>query len=162
RNRITREEVFANQHLVLATMLDLRFKNAPFEGMTDILNNGHASGVVTVKILEELYQQQKLRSGYNEIVVDVDKDRNITSKRSSMFRHLDKVKTASQRMNSSARGEIQRYMDLKYADESSDPLEFWKEQISNFPIVAQLARIYLGFPASSGLAERLFSIAEAL
>ncbi|CAG7717945.1 unnamed protein product, partial [Allacma fusca] len=162
RNRITRDEVFGNPHLVLATMLDPRFKNAPFEDTTDVLNSGHTSGVIAVKILEERYQQQKLRSGDKDVVVNIDTDRNSTSKRSSLFCHLEKVKTAAQRANSSTRGEIQRYMDLKYENESSDPLEFWKEQMSNFPILSQLARIYLGFPASSGSAERLFSIAGAL
>jgi len=37
-------------------------------------------------------------------------------------------------------------------------LEFWKQKEKDFPQLSKLAKIYLGFPASSGSVERLFSV----
>jgi hypothetical protein len=38
------------------------------------------------------------------------------------------------------------------------PLKFWKENEARFPVLAEIARKYLGVPASSAAVERMFSI----
>ena len=40
-----------------------------------------------------------------------------------------------------------------------DTLEFWKVNQFKYPLLAALAKKFLGVPASSGSAERMFSIA---
>ena len=42
---------------------------------------------------------------------------------------------------------------------STDPLEWWAANEINFPALSVMARQYLGVPATSASAERLFSIA---
>jgi hypothetical protein len=39
------------------------------------------------------------------------------------------------------------------------PLKFWKSNQYKFPLLAKLAKKYLGIPASSAAVERMFSIA---
>ncbi|CAG7727956.1 unnamed protein product [Allacma fusca] len=58
--------------------------------------------------------------------------------------------------------ELQRYLDLPNEDETINPLDFWRLNQHNLLILAKLAKIFLGFPASSGSVERLFSITGAL
>lgn len=42
----------------------------------------------------------------------------------------------------------------------SDPLEWWKNHESQFPILASLARLYLAIQATSAPSERQFSVAS--
>ena len=42
---------------------------------------------------------------------------------------------------------------------TTDPLKWWAENEINFPALRVMARQYLGVPATSASAERLFSIA---
>ncbi|CAG7723412.1 unnamed protein product, partial [Allacma fusca] len=58
-NRITRNEVYTNKNLVLATMLDPRFKTAPFKDTADEFNCGKTSSLGAVKILEDQLHRHK-------------------------------------------------------------------------------------------------------
>ena len=50
---------------------------------------------------------------------------------------------------------------MKSADGGwSDPLGWWKAHQPMFPIVAEIARIYLGIQATSAPSERVFSAAN--
>jgi len=54
--------------------------------------------------------------------------------------------------------EILNYLDIPNIPEGNDPLEFWKMNEEKFPGLSKLAKIYLGFPATSGSIERMLVI----
>ena len=62
------------------------------------------------------------------------------------------------------KGELESYIAaprLKL-NKSNDPLIWWKENQTTYPILAQLARIYLAVQATSAPSERIFSAAEQI
>ncbi len=56
--------------------------------------------------------------------------------------------------------EINLYQSLPKALPKADPLLWWKNNQFQFPVLAKLAMMYLGIPASQASCERLFSIAK--
>ena len=54
------------------------------------------------------------------------------------------------------------YLDSGPAQFSTDPLEWWSDNESRFPNLARMAQQYLGCPATSASAERVFSLAGRL
>jgi hypothetical protein len=59
----------------------------------------------------------------------------------------------------SVKSEVERYLELPAVDMKTDLLEWWAENDIKFPALSVMARQYLGVPATSASAERLFSIA---
>ena len=57
------------------------------------------------------------------------------------------------------RTEVERYLDLAPAPRDTNILEWWAQHEQEFPKLSRMARTYLGCPATSASAERLFSIA---
>ena len=55
--------------------------------------------------------------------------------------------------------EIQKYFELEPASGSTNILDWWAGKEEEFPCLSKMARQYLGCPATSASAERLFSIA---
>ena len=51
------------------------------------------------------------------------------------------------------------YLELPAVDMKTDLLEWWAENEINFPALSVMARQYLGVPATSASAARLFSLA---
>lgn len=64
-----------------------------------------------------------------------------------------------QHNESNEQTEFDKYLLLPKIDptEENNPLYWWKQQKSNFPIICTLAKKYLAIPASSVPSERLFS-----
>jgi hypothetical protein len=60
---------------------------------------------------------------------------------------------------SRVKSEAHRYLELPAAPMNTDPLEWWAANEINFPALSVMARQYLGVPATSASAERLFSLA---
>jgi hypothetical protein len=58
--------------------------------------------------------------------------------------------------------ELSLYLDEARSSEETNPLDYWKINLTKFPVLAKMAKIYMGFPASSGDLERTFSIAGAI
>jgi len=58
--------------------------------------------------------------------------------------------------------EIVLYLQEPRSIGSSDPLQYWLKQHTKYPILSELARKYLSFPATSGSVERIFSVAGSL
>ena len=55
------------------------------------------------------------------------------------------------------KSEAKRYLELASPPMSTDVLEWWAEHEIDFPALSVMARQYLGVPATSASAERLFS-----
>ena len=82
---------------------------------------------------------------------------------SSFFRFLNRAPAVTSEIRpQNDTAELTRYLSLPREDENSDPLSFWRYNAQLYPKLAKLAQKYLGFPGSSGSAERLFSVGGAL
>lgn len=67
---------------------------------------------------------------------------------------------AAQALVPVVKSEAKRYLELPAPPMNTDTLEWWAaNEICNFPALSVMARQYLGVPATSASAERLFSIA---
>ena len=56
--------------------------------------------------------------------------------------------------------EVMRYLQCPDEPKAIDPLKWWQDHRSSYPILAQLARKYLSIPSTSVSSERLFSDAS--
>ena len=65
--------------------------------------------------------------------------------------------TAPSQSSLSVTEELARYMALRVPAASASPLQYWKEQLNDFPILSQVARRLLCMSASSAQSERDFS-----
>ena len=57
----------------------------------------------------------------------------------------------------SGREELARYKALQVPTDTAGPLEFWRQQASDYPVMSQTARRILAISASSAQSERDFS-----
>jgi hypothetical protein len=66
---------------------------------------------------------------------------------------------ASATLHRNIHSEILAYRQEPTAELNADPLVFWKHNEVKYPRLAQEARRFLAFPATSASAERAFSVA---
>ena len=55
-----------------------------------------------------------------------------------------------------------QYQMIQGCETEEDPLRWWADHESHFPVIAMLARRFLSIPASSAPSERIFSLAAAI
>ncbi|KAH7668172.1 Zinc finger BED domain-containing protein 4 [Aphelenchoides avenae] len=60
------------------------------------------------------------------------------------------------------KSELVKFLMEPTTDWDSDPLVYWKENASRYPLLAPVARRFLGAPASSAASEQTFSVAKAV
>lgn len=65
-------------------------------------------------------------------------------------------------MNMLCRDELNRYKYMPSIPASEDPLKWWADNESKFPVLSVLAIRYLAIPATSAPSERLWSIASLI
>ncbi|KAL3971629.1 C-C chemokine receptor type 4 [Sarotherodon galilaeus] len=75
----------------------------------------------------------------------------------SYFKKAGQSTTHSQPSRASIELELSMYLQTPGPDSETDPLEWWKQHETSFPLVARLARKYLCIPATSSSSERAFS-----
>ena len=83
------------------------------------------------------------------------------------FRHLNKVleqkwKEGLQRISKNPPGQVEvtRYFEaIESLGDSVDPLEYWKSQSHEYPLISAVAVDILAIPATSAPVERVFSSA---
>lgn len=85
-------------------------------------------------------------------------------KRRKLGSWLKASKQQQEQLNSAARTpearvkeEVEQYSNIVKPDPELNPLDWWKIQAPNYPILAKLAKKYLCICASSSASERLFS-----
>ena len=69
----------------------------------------------------------------------------------------EQLKSAAKTPKARVREEVEHYSNIVRPDPESNPLDWWKIQAPNYPILAKLAKMYLCICASSSASERLFS-----
>ena len=71
----------------------------------------------------------------------------------------DDESTSERRASVKSTKEVDQYLSLRRISHDNDPLSWWRENATSFPLLSKLARRYLACPPSSVPSERLFSIA---
>jgi hypothetical protein len=64
--------------------------------------------------------------------------------------------------NSKIKSEFERYKDLPPIDFNRNPFDWWIENESTYPVIAEIARVYLAIPASQASCERSFSLSKRI
>lgn len=112
--------------------------------------------------------ENKLQILYNELLQEVESD-SITPKDpttiqpnlkpdSPIQKYKDMMRHGIQAQRKSViQDEVKEYLTIDEIDIENDPFKWWCVNKEHFPILAKLARKYLGIPATSTPSERLFS-----
>jgi hypothetical protein len=58
--------------------------------------------------------------------------------------------------------EFERYKAMPPVGRSTDPLVWWRDNATIYPILSKIAKIYLSIPASQATCERSFSTAKRI
>ena len=80
-------------------------------------------------------------------------------RKTAIFSFMEDSQQQDHRRASSSKPEILKYLEELVISQDNFPLVFWKQNNSQFPILAHVAECILAIPASSAPVERLFSIA---
>jgi len=99
-----------------------------------------------------------------------NKHNEVQIKTQSLPNNLDKKRKFEQIYNTFSsmdneiiqKSEFDRYRELPPISVSDDPLLWWKNNESSYPVLAQIAKIYLAIPASQATCERSFSTAKRI
>jgi hypothetical protein len=102
-------------------------------------------------LVKTLYDQLKI----NLRIPDNIEDRDREEGDGDLFRDLEG--NYAQTNAEEGDDEVSRYVKLRDIRVKDDPMEWWLNNKSSFPTLAQLARKYLSIPATSVPSERLFS-----
>uniref|UniRef100_A0A914DDN6 HAT C-terminal dimerisation domain-containing protein n=1 Tax=Acrobeloides nanus TaxID=290746 RepID=A0A914DDN6_9BILA len=78
----------------------------------------------------------------------------------SMNQNEVPVGSTSSQSQPDLRKEIMEYLIRSREPMKSNPLDFWKNNSKEFPLLSKAARRYLSFPATSVASEELFSTAR--
>ncbi|XP_039616000.1 E3 SUMO-protein ligase ZBED1-like [Polypterus senegalus] len=147
--------------LALATLLDPRFKTIGF---------GNPDRVREAERQLTLECASLMRSSPDTVHVTPQEPQPSTSALApsleaacptdNLWQLLDLRVSEAQRVHSAtadATVEVQRYLMDAYLGRQEDPLLYWKERITVYPSLYQLAIKYLCLPATSVPSERIFS-----
>uniref|UniRef100_A0A915JXW9 HAT C-terminal dimerisation domain-containing protein n=1 Tax=Romanomermis culicivorax TaxID=13658 RepID=A0A915JXW9_ROMCU len=154
RFKLNLPELLIDRKIMLATVLDPRFKDVSFlnpEPRDNLYSN-----------LEMIASAEDFPSTSQSESTELGSAPPSKKKKKSAFEILlgDLYHTGEVTNIKSASQEIDEYLKLgKLPNEGTDILLFWKENQKRFPCSSSLARKYLTIPATSVLSERVFSIA---
>ena len=71
-------------------------------------------------------------------------------------------KPTKKTLTNQAQLELDKYLQLPVIQRKDDPLEWWKSNKDNFPLMQAAAKKHLGTPSSSVFSERMFSEAGTI
>jgi hypothetical protein len=129
---------------LIATFLDPRFKHFNWS-TNDERNKAH-------QLVKTLYNEAKITLPIPDEIEDRPREEGGDG---DLFHDLEG--NYAQTNLEEEDDEVSRYMKSKDIRVKDDPMEWWLNNKSSFPTLAQLARKYLSIPATSVPSERLFS-----
>ena len=142
-----------NEVFVFSTILDPSFGLKSFDN--DMKVKVKSKITCTLK-LEFLKQQAKLNSKNPEDIQCLNVHKKI-AERDDNYIFYGETENADD--NDDIERQIDDYFRTIKSSSFDCPLKFWKSNQYKFPLLAKLAKKFLGIPASSASAERMFSIA---
>jgi len=126
----------AESPLVLASFLDPRFKNLSFLSEDDRLNTYTiVNSEIPIDASGTVNKRQRSQSALDILLGDEEEDEEVPQ----------------------GVAEFQKYKMEQHLDRNGEPLEWWRQNDKRYPNLAQLAKKYLGIPATSAPCERVFS-----
>ena len=149
-------DVFADAELCVATVVDPRFKLAPFD--TDDRRQKATSAVLDAMQGIAAVQQPPLPPA---TAVANPTPSSSRSTHPSIWDKLDRGAAAATATSTRTQGSVQHELDIYTSDppipRSACALQWWKANRTSYPVIAELARRLLSVPATSVASERLFS-----
>ena len=144
---------------LMAALLDPRYKELDFLELEDQRD----------KIIQKLYSEfNELKSNNSTPAAEPSSPTIPFSDAESSLRSQKKYRQHRQSKNHKKTStpvitnEVNNYLSMPTALETEDPLDWWRVRAELFPNLSQIARKYLGIPATSVSSERLFSHAGSL
>lgn len=136
----------------VASFLDARYKTDFLETESEELNNVKEELLKNVVLLECSIEEEE------EDVLPSPAAKKAKLSLGALT-SLKKKETASPAASPHSRlsKEIDTYLSYPVIDGDDEPLEWWKVNAKELPLLSQLARIYLAIQATSSPSERLFS-----
>ena len=141
------ENLYTCPHYVICMLLDARFKNVFFtdkESAHEILEEAYTRFAPVTESKSPLQKRQ----------------RSDTTPEHGFWDYIA-AKSGVEKADTSvdAPTEISAYLGKKPMPKDTDPLMYWKDDADTFPVLAQIARVYLSVQCTSVPSERLFSSA---
>lgn len=148
---------------LIASLLDPRYKELDFVELEDDKNR------IIQKLRDEFSNNfpnkspQVIEFPNDSITPTQDTESSLRSHKEYRQRRQMKIKKVG-RLNSGNNNsdELNNYLNMPAALEKENPLDWWRARAQIFPKLSQIARKYLGIPATSVSSERLFSHANNL
>ncbi|KAK3556990.1 hypothetical protein QTP70_022329 [Hemibagrus guttatus] len=143
----------------MRTTLDPCFKSLPF---LDVITRSNLFNSLIEKILE--YHPPQAQASEEQLEV-VSSSGDPPAKRAPIFELFGKLfpvnpsTPANKSPSQMVKEEVECYKQVPTLPMDSNPLVWWKDNESQFPHVAKLAKCYLGVSATSVPSERVLSTA---
>jgi len=150
-------DVFDDDQLCVATVVDPRFKLAPF----DHADRRQRAVETTVRAMEKMMPSSAASAPTPDQSTTVVADQPAAPL--SLWSKLDMASTQAPTSNTTdshqhiLRRELQQFTDVAVIPRSDCPLSWWARNKITYPSVAAVARRLLAIPATSVPSERLFS-----
>jgi len=141
------------QETLIAALVDPRYKSLSHVPETE---HEEAWKCLEAEYLSPLFmdKQQDLTITYKEPVNETNSKR-----KSDLFDIYIKKKL---KVSEKPKSEFERYKELPPIAFDRNPFDWWIQNEDTYPIIAQIARIYLAIPASQATCERSFSTARRI
>lgn len=143
------KDIELNDAVTLSTFLDPQFKNCLFSGPDTM-----------TKIKDTIASLDNNQNNHQEDDEIINKPSSLN--RSSIWKFLEDIPDNPSKvpaLKSDILKDFSFYSSFKRIGLTECPLKWWKENESNFPHLAKIAKKYLSAPPSSVFSERVFSLA---
>ncbi|XP_005113571.2 zinc finger BED domain-containing protein 1-like, partial [Aplysia californica] len=133
-----------NFTLGAATLLDPRFRRLPFCDQSSAKN-------VEDRLVSMMQRSEPQQTSATEASQEVNNDGPPAQKKSLWDTYMKKVEQLKKTASPGLTGpyvEMRRYHESEFLSMMEDPVQWWRENCSNFPRLSTLARQFLHIPAT--------------